>query len=106
MPALPLLRFQPILREYIWGGRRLGSELGKPIGSGDHYAESWEVVDHGDDQSVVAAGPLAGKTLHEIVMQHGDALFGAKHRSQQFPLLFKYLDCQRVLSVQVHPNDE
>src|SRR3954451_8170157 len=106
MSVLPLLRFEPILREYIWGGRRLGTELGKPIGSGDHYAESWEIVDHGNDQSIVADGPLVGRTLHEIVTQDGDALFGRSRRRPQFPLLFKYLDCQRVLSVQVHPNDQ
>ena len=106
MPTLPPLRFKPILREYLWGGRRLGTELGKPIGDGDHYAESWEVVDHGADQSVVADGPLAGTTLHELVTQHGPALFGRHHPQRQFPLLFKFLDCQQTLSVQVHPNDE
>jgi len=106
MAVLPLLRFKPILREYIWGGRRLGTELHKPIGSGDHYAESWEIVDHGNDQSIVDEGPLAGKTLHEIVSQDSEALFGKQGRHRQFPLLLKYLDCQRVLSVQVHPNDE
>src|SRR3954470_171558 len=101
MATLAPLRFEPILREYIWGGRRLGTELGKPIGSGDHYAESWEVVDHGADQSIVAEGPLAGKTLHEIVTQQSDALFGRQKPRPQFSLLFKYLDCQRTLSVQV-----
>ena len=97
--------FRPILKEYLWGGRRLGTELGKPIGVGPHYAESWEVVDHGADQSVVADGPLAGKTLHELVAEHGEALFGRHHPRPQFPLLLKFLDAQRTLSVQVHPND-
>jgi mannose-6-phosphate isomerase len=105
MSSLSPLRFQPILREYLWGGRRL-AELGKRLGNGDHYAESWEIVDHGADQSVVADGPLAGITLHELVLQSGRELFG-RHRPQpQFPLLFKFLDCQQTLSVQVHPNDE
>jgi mannose-6-phosphate isomerase len=106
MASFPPLRFTPILRQYLWGGRRLGTELGKPIGNELHYAESWEVVDHGADQSIVADGPLAGKTLHEIVMHEGLALFGRNHPQQQFPLLFKFLDCQQTLSVQVHPNDE
>lgn len=99
------LRFAPILREYIWGGRRL-AELGKKLGSGDRYAESWEVVDHGNDQSVVKSGPLEGVTLHELVEKHGEKLLGRHAPLPQFPLLFKYLDCQRTLSVQVHPNDE
>lgn len=103
--SLPLLQFKPILREYVWGGRRL-AELGKTLGDGEHYAESWEVVDHGVDQSIVAGGPLAGVTLHELVKNHGPKLLGRHHPQPQFPLLFKYLDCQRTLSVQVHPNDE
>jgi mannose-6-phosphate isomerase len=102
---LPVLQFRPILREYIWGGRRL-AELGKAIGDGQHYAESWEVVDHGADQSIVVNGQLDGATLHELVVNRGQDLLGRHHPQRQFPLLFKYLDCQRTLSVQVHPNDE
>jgi mannose-6-phosphate isomerase len=105
MPALYPLRFEPIFRRYIWGGRRLGTVLGKPIGPETDYAESWEVVDHGADQSRVAAGLLAGKTLNEIVNRHGPELFGRQPSQPSFPLLFKFLDAQTMLSVQVHPND-
>lgn len=100
------LRFEPLFRRYLWGGRRLGTMLGKSIGEGDDYAESWEIVDHGADQSVVSAGALKGHTLGELVINHGDELFGRNSPQQQFPLLFKFLDCNRTLSVQVHPNDE
>lgn len=100
------LTFEPVFRSYIWGGRRLGAVLGKSIGEGPRYAESWEVVDHGPDQSVVAGGPLAGKTLAELVQRCGsDLLGGAMPADRRFPLLLKYLDCNRVLSVQVHPDD-
>lgn len=105
MPELYPLRFEPLFRRYIWGGRRLESVLGKPIGEGTDYAESWEVVDHGDDQSIVANGPLTGTTLHELVTNRGTELFGRHAPQQVFPLLFKFLDAQRILSVQVHPND-
>lgn len=102
-----LLRFEPLFRRYLWGGRRLGTVLGKPIGEGDDYAESWEVVDHGADQSVVTAGPLAGRTLHQLIVEHGPELLGeSSRRFDSFPLLMKLLDCNRTLSVQVHPNDE
>lgn len=101
-----LLRFQPLFRRYLWGGRRLGTMLGKAIGPGDDYAESWEIVDHGDDQSVVTNGPLAGKTLGELVREQPAALLGEDFAANSFPLLFKFLDCNRTLSVQVHPNDE
>lgn len=106
MDALYPFRFEPILRQYIWGGRRLGDELGKPLGEGDDYAESWEVCDHGEDQSRVAAGPLAGTTLGELVTKRGEELLGKHHPQPRFPLLIKFLDAQRTLSVQVHPNDE
>jgi mannose-6-phosphate isomerase len=106
MPALYPLRFEPIFRRYIWGGRRLGTLLGKTIGPESDFAESWEIVDHGDDQSRIVAGPLAGKTLAEIVTERGAELFGRHPVQPSFPLLFKFLDANTMLSVQVHPNDE
>jgi mannose-6-phosphate isomerase len=104
-PLYPL-RFEPIFRRYIWGGRRLGADLGKQTGPGDDYAESWEIVDRGPDQSRVLAGPLAGAALGELAQSHGQEIFGRHHPQRRFPLLFKFLDAQRILSVQVHPNDQ
>jgi mannose-6-phosphate isomerase len=105
MPKLYPLRFEPLFRRYLWGGRRLATVLNKPIGAGEDYAESWEIVDHGREQSVVASGELRGRQLSDLVAEHGPELFG-RHDSQRFfPLLFKFLDAQRALSVQVHPND-
>lgn len=105
MPPLYPLRFHPRFKRYLWGGRRLGTVLGKPVGPGDDYAESWEVADHEQGQSVVANGPLAGLTLHEIVRTRGQELLGRHAPLPRFPLIFKYLDCHRDLSVQVHPDD-
>ena len=107
MSPIPPLRFAPLVKRYLWGGRRLGTLLGKPIGAGDDYAESWEIADHGADQSVVEGGPLAGMTLAQVLAQHQEKLIGRKAsgRVSRFPLLFKFLDCCRPLSVQVHPND-
>ena len=104
MAALYPLRFQPILRRYLWGGRRLET-LGKSLGDGNDYAESWEIADHGADQSRVIAGPLAGMTLSELVTLHGQALLGRHAPQQQFPLLIKFLDAHSQLSLQVHPDD-
>ncbi len=111
------LRFEPLFREYIWGGRRLGTELNKPIGDGPTYAESWEIVDHGDDQSVIAYGAHAGKTLGDLVRSNPIELLGSNiaaktadtslpiNLQNRFPLLFKFLDANQNLSVQVHPDD-
>ncbi len=105
MASLTPLRFEPVFRRYLWGGRKLGTLLGKPIGEGGDYAESWEVVDRSQDQSRVAYGPLAGKTLGELVAAYGAELLGQDHPQGRFPLLLKFLDCEKVLSVQVHPDD-
>lgn len=105
MSDLYPLRFEPLFRRYLWGGRRLASVLNKPIGDGDDYAESWELVDHGEDQSVVAFGDLAGQTLSALVRDRGDELLGRHSPQTRFPLLFKFLDANRDLSVQVHPDD-
>ena len=100
---LPPLIFTPLYRRYIWGGRRFAAAFGRGLPPGD-YAESWELVDRGADQSVVRAGPLAGRSLEAIVREQGEALFGHPP-PPAFPLLFKFLDANRVLSVQVHPDD-
>jgi mannose-6-phosphate isomerase len=99
------LQFEPKFRRYIWGGRRLETVLGKQLGPGNDYAESWEVVDHGTDQSIVANGPLAGCSLHEIVQRYPAELFGSHEPPASFPLLLKFLDANQNLSVQVHPDD-
>lgn len=99
------LRFAPIFRRFLWGGRRLQTLLNKPIGDESDYAESWEIVDHGADQSVVADGPLQGSTLAEVIAGHAAPLLGRHAGLSRFPLLFKFLDAHKTLSVQVHPND-
>jgi mannose-6-phosphate isomerase len=109
MKTLPLypLRFSPILRHLIWGGRRLGTVLHKPIGEASDYAESWEISDYHDQVSVVEEGPLAATTLRELVKSRPLELLGpAVGPRVEFPLLVKFIDANQDLSVQVHPDDE
>lgn len=100
------LKFKPVFQSYLWGGRRLETVLRKQLPDDRDFAESWEVVDHKDGQSEVANGELQGWTLSKLVRERGAELFGRHHPQPKFPLLFKFLDCNRNLSVQVHPNDE
>lgn len=105
IPDRPL-RFQSIFRPYLWGGRRLQSMLGKKIPADGVWAESWEIVDHGQDQSIVVGGPCNGRTLGQLIRDEPQAVLGTRAQAGHgFPLLLKYLDCNRVLSVQVHPDD-
>ena len=98
----PLI-FQPIFMERVWGGRRLESLFGKPLPAGARIGESWEIVDRPEAQSVVDAGPLQGRTLHDLWSMHRAEIFGNIPDSARFPLLIKLLDAQEKLSLQVHP---
>lgn len=89
---MPPLVFTPFLRPMPWGGRRLGEALGKPLPPEGTWGESWEVSAHPLHISRVADGPLAGRTLTDLL--------------PGFPLLVKYLDANDWLSVQVHPDDD
>ena len=107
------LRFEPVYQRYIWGGRRLATLLGRRLEAAGVYAESWDVCDHEENQSVVESGPLAGTTLHELLTDRGEELLGPGHDQDQaprspkrFPLILKYLDATGRLSLQVHPDDE
>jgi mannose-6-phosphate isomerase len=93
-----LLPLEPQFRERVWGGQRLRAS-DPPIG------EAW--IAFGD--SVVATGPLAGRSLAGLAAEHGPALLGSSvhgRYGRRFPLLAKLLDCADWLSVQVHPTDE
>lgn len=104
MPYTTPIVFEPLFMERVWGGRRLESLFGKNLPPGGPIGESWELVDREDCQSVVAAGPLKGKTLHELWTTQREEIFGANCQdTPRFPLLFKLLDCEECLSVQVHP---
>lgn len=96
--------FEPLFMERVWGGRRLETLFGKHLPGSERIGESWEIVDREEAQSVVHAGPLRGATLHELWTEHREVVFGnIVNSSPRFPILFKLLDAQERLSVQVHP---
>lgn len=105
MPTPYFLLTEPAFRDYLWGGRKLETVLGKSLPSNGVWAESWEIVDHVEHQSVIRNGELAGQTLRQVSEANPQWLFGDS-KIKRLPLLLKYLDCQRVLSVQVHPDDD
>ncbi|HWX18070.1 MAG TPA: type I phosphomannose isomerase catalytic subunit, partial [Chthoniobacterales bacterium] len=109
MPELSIsapLSFNPIFMERIWGGRRLETEFSKQLPPRVRIGESWELVDRLEAQSVVARGPLKGKTLHELWTQHRREIFGDAPDHPRFPLLVKLLDADQKLSLQVHPPEK
>lgn len=104
MLAPYFLLTDPAFRSYLWGGRKLATVLGKSLPDDEVWAESWEVVDHAEHQSFIRNGQFAGQTIRQLAETHPSWLLGNSN-AVRLPLLFKYLDCQRVLSVQVHPDD-
>jgi mannose-6-phosphate isomerase len=98
------LTFEPIFKERLWGGRNLASLYGKSLPPGLAVGESWEISDRPGDESVVANGPLRGKTLSWLMEQCPTELLGPlAPMPSRFPLLIKIIDAQATLSLQVHP---
>ncbi|WP_411031592.1 type I phosphomannose isomerase catalytic subunit [Spongiimicrobium sp. 3-5] len=100
-------KFQPILKERLWGGTKLGDVLGKPI-TNDITGESWELSAVEGDVSVVANGQIAGASLQELIDKYGSDLLGksvAQRFGREFPILIKFIDAKQDLSIQLHPND-
>jgi mannose-6-phosphate isomerase len=101
------LKFQPILKDKIWGGQKLQQILNKPTSSTE-AGESWEISDVEGDTSVVSNGTMAGTSLKSLMELHTTDLLGHKNFQQfgtKFPLLIKFIDAKSDLSVQLHPND-
>ncbi len=99
----PLI-LKPVYKDYIWGGERIAQRYARQTPA--RCAESWEISDHDNGMSVVETGPWSGKTLREIVQNHGEELFGVGQTYTKFPLLIKLIDAKDRLSVQVHPNEQ
>jgi mannose-6-phosphate isomerase len=107
-PMLYPLTFTPVLRDYLWGGRRLETLFGRRLPPGI-IAESWEISGHPSGSTVAEAGYWQGQPLPAIQEALGERLVGARGgwalARRKFPLLIKLLDARQDLSVQVHPDD-
>ena len=101
------LRFEPIFKSMLWGGRRLPAFLNRQPPHTDPIGEAWVLSDVDGSPSVVADGPLAGITLRELLTREPQRILGRSTAPHgKFPLLLKFIDARQELSVQVHPNDE
>jgi mannose-6-phosphate isomerase len=100
------MRFEPIYQYRPWGGRRLTRLLSAPLPEDEPIGEAWMLSDRAGHDSVVAEGLLKGRTLRHLLEQGPKDFLGklAAHFTC-FPLLLKFLDVRKKLSVQVHPSD-
>ncbi len=102
------LKFKPLLKQTIWGGDKIipFKQLSDSL---DNVGESWEISGVKDNETIVADGPLEGKSLNTVVEGMGAKLVGHdnyKRFGNEFPLLIKFIDARDDLSIQVHPTDE
>ena len=107
MKLYPLL-FEPNLHEVVWGGKKLTKWKQLPAHE-QPVGESWEVSCVPQSVSVIANGEAKGMDLASYIAQQPAAVLGkgvAKAYDNQLPLLVKFIDAKRNLSIQVHPNDE
>ncbi len=103
------IKFNPILKEKIWGGSKLESLYKKKNNNLPNIGESWEISCFDHDFSIISNGYLKGKSLQEVLEIEKDKLVGKKiykRFGDFFPLLFKLIHANDDLSIQVHPNDE
>jgi mannose-6-phosphate isomerase len=94
------------VRHYKFGERLIPERLGKTGVSGGIIAETWEISDYRDTAGTVTNGPLEGKSIHDLVVEHPDELVGAGWSGPHFPLLEKFLDASHMLPVHLHADDE
>jgi len=109
MQELYPLKFEPILKETIWGGSSLVSKYNKKGKPGSVYGESWEISAVSDNLSVVSNGFLAGNNIEELIEVYmgdisGDIIY--EKFGNEFPLLIKLIEAAENLSVQVHPDNK
>ncbi|HCW29444.1 MAG TPA: mannose-6-phosphate isomerase, class I [Roseburia sp.] len=94
----------PAGKDYLWGGNRLKTEFNKEIDLVP-LAETWECSTHPDGPSVIVTGEYAGKTLAELLKEHPEYLGKHPGTEGELPVLIKFIDAKKNLSVQVHPDD-
>lgn len=105
---MEIIKFRPILKQVLWGGNKIISfkQLNAEM---EQVGESWEVSGVKDNESIVANGQYEGMKLNDLVALLKGDLVGKENYERfgnEFPLLIKFIDASKQLSIQVHPNDE
>ena len=103
-----MYKFKPLLKSTLWGGEKIipFKQLNSTM---TQVGESWELSGVPGYETVVSEGAHQGLTLNQLVDAEHERLLGVENYQRfgnEFPLLIKFIDAQRELSIQVHPNDE
>ena len=108
MSELYPLKFEPALKEKVWGGNALVTRYNKKPTGSTLVGESWELSAVSDNQSVISNGFLAGNNIEELIEVYlgditGDSVY--EKFGDEFPLLIKFIEAREDLSIQVHPGN-
>ena len=98
------MKLSPVLKNALWGGKRLSTRWGKGV-CGEAVAETWELSVREAERNVITNGALCGQTVNEA-LQNNPGFLGISQENARFPLLIKFIDAEQTLSVQVHPDDD
>ena len=107
MRLYPFL-FHPNLHTVVWGGHQLQPYKGLLV-TDDPVGESWEVSAVPSSTSIISNGCFVNRDLVSVIQEYPEEILGHAVNEKYhglFPLLVKFIDAQRDLSIQVHPNDE
>lgn len=96
---------KPAAKDYLWGGNRLNTEYAKEIEMSP-LAETWECSTHPDGSSFVSSGPDEGRVLSDVIKAHPEYLGLRNEGLDALPILVKFIDADKDLSIQVHPDDD
>lgn len=101
---MEIFKLKPIGKDSLWGGTKLKEKYGKDI---DLYplAETWECSTHPSGQNIIENGKFKGKKLSYVLKKNPEFLGKKYKKLKQLPILVKFIDANKDLSVQVHPND-
>ena len=98
-----VFKYVPV--ERIWGGNALCEKFHRDVPMNARIGETWDLSDNGKVNSVVASGKYAGATLRRLIKEHCLEIMGPEwNPDAEFPILVKWLDCEKPISVQVHPT--
>lgn len=101
-----IMKLEPAFKDNLWGGTKLRTVFGKKCDY-DVIGESWELSAHPDGQSVIASGIFTGMYFGEFIEKYGHYVVGWKSSSlDRFPVLIKFIDAKKDLSIQIHPDDD
>ena len=102
---MKILKLKPATKDYLWGGTKLKERYNKESDEAI-LAETWELSAHKDGQSIILNGDYEGKTFGEYLEENGNKVIGKDYDKDRFPILIKFIDALKPLSIQVHPSDE